>query len=90
MTLTEQAGTTKVLIDTTGQEAGDYILTLESFNTLGEAKSALKTDTITITVVEAIIVAPSFVGDLEQSQLFISGVSTTWLLPEIDEGSSEL
>ena len=41
-----------VLIDTSGVAVGTYELIYESYNTLSNAKSALKTDIITIIIVE--------------------------------------
>ena len=64
----EQSGSTDVIIDTTGVATGDYTLTLESFNTLSTAKSALKTDTMTISVYEQTVLvlsAPSFTEELQ-------------------------
>ena len=81
VTLTEQSGSTDVIIDTTGVAAGDYTLTLESFNTLSLAKSALKTDTMTISV----LVQPSFAETLSL-EVVTAGTAATWKLPEIVDG----
>lgn len=78
VTFTETSNATDVHIDSTGLTGGQYTLTLESFNTLSVAQSALKTDTIQITI----RVPPSFVEELE-SQVITVGVSATWPLPEI-------
>ena len=85
VTLTEQSDSTDVIIDTTGVSAGEYTLMLESFNTLSIAKSALKKDTITITVTAP----PSFTETLT-SEVVTAGTATSWTLPEIDDGYYEL
>ena len=51
VTVTQKSSSTDILVDTTGVDSGAYTLILESFNTLSIAKSALKTDTIEITVI---------------------------------------
>ena len=50
ITITENASSSDVLIDTTGQSIGEYTLILESFDSLSVAQSALKTDTIAIKI----------------------------------------
>ena len=75
----ERTDSSDVYINTNGQEAGTYTLTLESFNALSIAKSALKTDTITITIT---VVAPSFLQDLG-TVFLVKGVAFNIPLPEI-------
>ena len=48
----EMTGATDVIIDGQLPGLGEYTLTLESFNTLSNVKSALKTDKINIIVTE--------------------------------------
>ena len=67
-------------------DSGVYTLTLESFNTLSIAQSALKTDTITITVTS---VPPSFQSDPETVSV-TAGIDTNWSLPVVIEGSYSL
>ena len=66
---------------------GEYIVEIESFNSLSTVQATLKTDQITITVIEAIL--PSFVTDLEFIMLTVDQ-EYSWQLPEIDEGSYAL
>ena len=75
------------MIDTVDQAAGDYKLTLESFNTLSIAQSALKTDTIFLKIVNDAY--PSFLEEL-QSLVLSQGVDQTYILPEINPGDSSL
>ena len=60
--ITENSSTSDVLIDADGQLTGEYTLTLESFNALSIAQSTLKTDTITINIIEESVqlTQPSF------------------------------
>ena len=85
VTFTEQSDSTDVVINTTGVDPGEYSLTLESFNTLSLAQSALKTDSMTITVVGT----PSFVQNPENKSIE-AGSGALWVLPAIDEGSESL
>ena len=65
-------------IDTTGIEPGEYDLILESYNTLSIAKSALKTDTMTIFVKES--EPPTFAEEITLTPVE-AGSGTTWSLP---------
>ena len=86
----EQNSETIVTIDATGVEEGDaYDLTLESFNTLSTAKSALKTDLIKLTVYSAASSEPGFSSALT-TQILYAGQASEWSLPAIVEGSYPL
>ena len=79
-----------MIINTEGVAAGNYTLVLESYNILSSVRSALKKDTIEITVVEPPpIVPPSFMTELK-GQVVTAGTESSWYLPEIDEGSLAL
>ena len=73
-------------INTDEQQAGEYTLTLESFNSLSTAQSALKTDTITITISSR---APSFA---EEPGIIVltKGSPESVTLPEVVEGSNPM
>jgi len=74
----EQSGSTDVVIDTAGVLEGVYTLNFESYNTLEDVGSALKTDSIMITVPES---RPSrFTSELK-SLVITPGVASSWLLP---------
>ena len=73
-----------MLINTAGVDLGEYTMMLESYNKLSSVQSALKKETVTITVVEPR--PPSFITELK-SQVVTAGTASSWLLPEIDEGS---
>ena len=74
-------------IDTSNLVIGEYVVEIESFNSLSTVQATLKTDQITINVIEAIL--PSFVDDLEFIMLAVDQ-EYSWQLPEIDEGSYAL
>ena len=80
MTFVNGSTTTGVVIDTNGVLPGEYNIVLESFNTLSIAKSTLKTETIKLTVLEAL---PIFSEDLPVQALTI-GVAKVWELPSIE------
>ena len=62
VTFKEKSSSVDVIIDSTGVAPGDYTLTLESFNKLSIAQSALKTDVIAIAIsVQEIPTLPQFV-----------------------------
>ena len=77
-------GSSNILIDGELAELGDYILTLESFNTLSQVQSALKTYKITIKVIEPKS-QTSFSEALEVISL-TSDLDQSWRLPNIEEG----
>ena len=88
VSLIEQSSSTSIVIEPTEDvDPGEYSVTLESFNTLESVQSALKVDTITVTVTSPR--PPSFITELK-SQVITAGVESSWYLPEIDEGSSAL
>ena len=75
-------------VDAKGLAAGDeFLLTLESFNSLSIAQSALKTDYITIKVLPA---AAPVLSQLPQMQFLTASEPSSWTLPEIKLGTYEL
>ena len=88
MSFEEQANATEVKVDAKGLAAGDeFLLTLESFNSLSIAQSALKTDYITIKVLPA---AAPVLSQLPQMQFLTASEPSSWTLPEIKLGTYEL
>lgn len=67
---------TVVNIDSTGVDAGEYTLTLESFDLLSSVKSALKTDTVSISIQDP----PRFTQELQTVNV-TAGTGLTWALP---------
>ena len=84
VSITEGESTSDVVIDAANQTFGEYTLTLESFNSLSIAQSALKTDTVVIR-----IIGPGFADKLGV-QVLTEGIATSWTLPEIVEGNFPL
>ena len=84
VTIKEKSDADEVVIDTTGQAIGEYTLILESYNTLSVAKSALKTDTIAITIRDT--EPPSFTSELVKTQVAFVGESAKWTVPEVVPG----
>ena len=106
--MTEDASNQKtvVTIDTsTVSAAGDYDVTLESFDSNSNVKSTLMSNDITITVTDSLTetpvvsvspetvieptVGPSF-KTAPASKALIAGEAESWTLPEIEEGSFSL
>ena len=76
-----------MIIDATELSTGVYTLTFESFDKNSIAKSALKTETIEITIEESKL--PEFTSDLVYETITVGKVSS-WELPLIKEGSYPL
>ena len=81
-----------MIINTAGIEPGEYSLVLESFDEASNGvESALKTDTITIVILEPepLATLAIFTDDLETA-FVLSGTKSSWILPDINPGVVEL
>ena len=81
-----------MIIKTAGLEAGEHTLILESFDEASDGvESALKTDTITIVILEPEpqVTLAIFTEDLEAA-FILSGTKSSWILPDINPGEVEL
>ena len=67
-----------MLIDAQGVEPGVYSLTIESFDSASSVQSALKTDTIEVTVKQSTQIQTDI-----YPLILISGQTQTWELHEI-------
>lgn len=79
------SSSTKVIIDTIGLPPGEYAIKLESIDNNSGVFSTLKTDTLTIVVLEPQATLATFLEELSV-QVITSGQQVEWRLPPIDEG----
>ena len=80
-----------MIIDTTGLEAGEeHTLVLQSFDQASNGvESTLKTDSITIVIIESVSALTNFTQSLAPASI-ISGTESDWTLPDIDFGNVAL
>lgn len=72
------------MIDATKLEVGDIALTLESFDAASQKQSTLRTDKITISVVE--VVAPKL-SEALKAKILTRGEAVAWSLPAVVQGT---
>ena len=80
-----------MIIDTTSLEAGEeHTLVLQSFDQASNGvESTLKTDSITIVIIESVPALATFTQSLAAASI-ISGIESNWTLPDIDSGNVAL
>ena len=86
VSFSNQASNTNVFINTTGLSIGEHTLILESYDTESDGvESALKTDNVTIQVIQEVTDCPlaTFTEEVE-AKTIVSGEKSKWSLPEID------
>ena len=81
----EKSVSTEVSIDPQGVAPGVYTIYIESFDASSNVKSSLKTDMIVVTLE----VLPKFGSELGEEEITV-GVTSSWELPSIVEGSYPL
>ena len=75
-----------IIVNAAGVSPGTYSLVIESFDLNSNVRSALKTDTIEIKLEAG---SPTFETDPVYKGLS-AGESSTWALPEINDGGSAI